>query len=1109
MRHKIFYIVLLLSALLAPGASAQDVVTGTVVEMLGNSKEPCIGVNVTFQNSQNRIVTGAVTDFNGNYSLKVPKGEKGLTLVFSYIGMKSQRFKYTGQKTLNVTMESDAHQIKEVQVQGRRGSRNDMGLTARQQSFATQKISMDELTAVSPVTSIEEALQGQLGGVDIIAAGDPGAKSSIRIRGTATLNSNADPLIVIDGVPYNTTIDDSFDFNTASQEDFAQMLNLNPNDIESIEVLKDAASTAVYGTAGANGVLLITKKKGAMGKTSFTFSTKNSLKIEPKSMPMLGGNEYVAFIQDAIWNAANARGLSSQSSLLDMLFNTPEIGYDQNSPYFDEYNQDVNWLDYITKNAFTTDNSFSMSGGGERATYRYSLSYMNEGGTTKGTDLQRLTTSLDIGYKFSEKLRVNAEYSYSGTDKNAPWTDKVRAEAMRKMPNKSPYYIDDATVTSTYAGDMTDTYFTRQEKNNIEDKFSGARNFHPVIMALDSYSKIHIKEQKMTVRANYYATPWLRYYGYVSMKYNTTKTEKYLPQSATGVSPADETIPSDDETMRLKYYSNQSSDAYSNNFSLQTENKLMFNKDFLDKKHQIVATALWRTQQSRSSNYSAIRYNVGSAASTDPGSGGGALYQQGSGTSEIRTLSGVGSIVYTFLDRYTINGTANYEGKSSLSKENRWGLFPSVGVSWQVQDEPFMKWGKDWLTEFKLRASYGKSGNAPNKTAAYIGNYTAVGYYMTNTAIGENSMQLDKLKWETSTEYDLGTDISLWNGKLTATFDYYQKKTKDLLQTKVTIPAYTGLPSNYLAYYNSGRLKNEGWEFRIDYEVFKNKTWQFKVNWNINRNINTIEELPANISEETFTLTNGIKSYAQRFVPGTAVGSFFGFKYVGVYKNLEDTYAKDAEGNIMRNLDGEPIVMMNGTYACYPGDAKYEDINHDGKIDKNDVVYIGNSNPVLSGGGGFNLKYKNLGLTVFMHYRLGQKVINTARMNAESMSGADNQSTAVLRRWRTEADTNTDIPRALWGWGLNYLGSDRFVEDCSFLRLKTLSLNYNFPKKLCKSVGMNTISMFFTAYDLLTITDYKGQDPEVNLPSKITAIAQDDSQTPRSKRFSMGLTLNF
>ena len=1094
MKHKILFS--LLFCLCAISTYGQGTVTGTVTEMLGNMKEPCIGVNVTFQNSQNRIVSGTVTDFNGNYTLKVPAGEKNLNLVFSYIGMRTQTFKYTGQKTLNVTMDSNTQMIKEVTVKGKKGgSRNDMGITERQQAFATQKIDMSEIMAVSPVTSIEEALQGQLGGVDIIAAGDPGAKSSIRIRGTATLNSSADPLIVINGVPYNTSIDDSFDFNTASQEDFAQMLSLNPNDIENIEVLKDAASTAVYGTAGANGVLLITTKKGAMGKTNFTFSTKNSVKIEPKSMPMLSGNEYVAYMQDALWNTANAQGVNNNGYLQD-LFNRYEIGYQQDWRYFDEYNQNTDWLDYLTKNAFTTDNSFSMSGGGERANYRVSLSYLSEDGTTKGTGLGRLTTSVDIGYKFSEKLRVNAEYTYSDTKKKAPWTDQSRAEAMRKMPNKSPYYIDDAT------GDMTDIYFTRQNSEEFQGAFSGstdgkkARNFHPVIMVNDSYRNISTKEQKMTVRANYYATPWLRYTGYISMKYNTVKTESFVPQSATGVTTN-------------SVYANLSGDSYSNNFSLQTENKLMFNKDWNDKMHQVVVTGLWRTAQSRSSSYAAMRYNVASAAIADPGSGGGVLTGQGSGTSEVTTLSGIGSAVYTLLDRYTINGTVNYEGKSSLGKDNRWGLFPSAGASWQLADEPFMKWTKPVITEWKIRASYGMSGNAPSGTSPYVGTYASIGNYMDANAISSSTMQLNNLKWETSTEFDIGTDINLFDGKLTATFDWYKKKTKDLIQKNVSVPEYIGYPGTTIAYWNSGRLKNEGWEFRIDYEVLKTKDWQLKVNWNINRNINTIEELPSNVSsgDENFTPANG--SYATKIMSGTSVGSFFGFRSLGVYRNLEDTYAKDAEGNVMYDLEGKPIVMTNMDTRCYPGDAKYEDVNHDGRIDKNDIVYIGNYNPVVSGGGGFNLKYKGWGLTVFLHYRLGQKIVNQARMNAEAMYNRDNQSTAVLRRWRTEADVDTDIPRALYGYGLNYMGSDRFVEDCSFIRLKTLSLNYNFPKAFCKKLGINTLSMFLTGYDLFTITDYTGQDPEVNMPSKVTDLAVDNSQTPRSRRYSMGITVNF
>lgn len=1087
-------IIIVLLLCFAQQAIAQKMVSGKVTEIFAGSEEPCIGVNVTWQNAQKRIISGTTTDYNGNYSLKVPTDEKGqLTLVFSYIGMTTQTYKYTGQTTLNVRMDSDAEQIKEVVVKGTRGGRNDMGVTTRQMAFATQKIDMNEITATQPVTSIEEALQGQLGGVDIIAAGDPGAKSSIRIRGTATLNSSADPLIVINGVPYSTDIDDTFDFNTANQEDFAQMLSLNPNDIESIEVLKDAAATAVYGTGGANGVLLITTKKGAMGKTRFSFSTKNSYKIEPESIPMLDGDDYVAYIQDAIWNSANAQGLSGSSALLEYLYDTPEIGYNQDWRYFDEYNQNVDWLDYLTRNTFTTDNNFSMSGGGEKATYRYSLSYLNEGGTTKGTGLTRLNTSIDIGYRFSEKFTVNAEYTYSDSNKKAPWSEAegARSEAMRKMPNKSPYYIDDET------GEMTDTYFTRQNEEEFQGAFNGkdgksAQNFHPLLMVDDSYNNLRTREQKMTVRGRWYPTEKLSVQGYVSMKYKTTRSEKFLPQAAVGVTTENT-------------FANRAENAFTNNFALNTEVKGMYTDSWLDDMHQLTATAIWRTQQSRSSNSAASRYNVASANLADPASGSGILLSQGSGVSEARTLSGIGSVVYTFKDRYTFNGTVNYEGNSSISRDNRWGFFPSVGLSWQFADEPFMNWSDDFLTEWKWRVSYGQSGNKPSGTSPYVGTYTSLGQYMDGNAVSSNTMQLNKLKWERSAEWNLGFDFNLWDNKVTGSFDYYNKKTEDLLQKKYYIPSSTGYANNYLAYYNAGALRNEGVEFRIDWQAMDLKDWKLKFNFNVSRNVNKILDMPG-MPEENYTHKNG--QYATRIMPGTAVGSFFGYKYLGVYQNTEDTYAKDANGNVMYDLQGKPVIMANYTDRCYPGDAKYADINNDGVINKNDIVYLGNSMPVLSGGGGFTLRYKDWNFTVFMHYRLGQKVVNRARMNAESMYGADNQSTAVLRRWRNEGD-DTDIPRALWGYGYNYLGSDRFVEDCSFLRFKTLSLSYNLPKNFCKNLGLSSANVFLTGYDLFTITDYTGQDPEVNLPDKVTDLAEDNSQTPRSRRFSMGITVNF
>lgn len=1057
---------------------------GKVYERVDGKTEPCAGVNVYIANEQNRSLIGTTTNVNGEYSLRVPAYDGKMKVVFTFISMKAQQFNYTGQTELNVTMEEDAYTLSEVTVTQQRMDKNEMGITTREQTFATQRINMETALEGLPVSSVEEALQGRMAGVDIVAGGDPGAKSAIRIRGTATLNANADPLIVINGVPYSTEIDDSFDFATANNEDFADMLNLNPYDIESIEVLKDAASTAVYGTRGANGVLLITTKKGARGKTRFTYSNKGTAKVLPRGIPMLDGNEYVAFIQDAIWNTANAQGIANSSSLLELLFDTPEINYNPDWRYFDEYNTNTDWLSYVDKNAFISDNSFSMSGGGNKATYRFSMSYLDEGGTTVGTGLNRFTSSLNIGYYFSDKLRVDADFTYSDSRKKDNWTTSVRAEALRKMPNKSPYWIDDAT------GLPTREYFTRQNSEEFQGAFNGSSNFHPIIMANDSYSNTDQKEEKMNFRLNYDVLPGMVYTGYVSLMFRTINTREFLPQAATDVT-------------NENTYANRSADVYANNLSLQTENKVIYRKNWYNV-HNIVATGLWRTSQSINSNYSSVIFGAASAGMSDP-STGGAIESIDSGDSEVRTLSGIGSFNYTLLNRYVVNATFNYEGKSSLGKANRWGLFPSFGVAWHAQEETFLS-DLYWLEQAKFRASVGQSGQAPSGTAPYVGTYTSLGRYVRNQAIAPRSMQLNNLKWESSTEYDVGVDLGFFENRLTMTFDYYYKHTKDLLQSKVTIPSSTGYSGNTIAYFNSGALSNEGWEYRLDYDILRSTSWRVSANVNVNRNVNTILELPENMTEEAFTMGNG--RYARKNRAGTPVGSFYGFRYAGVYQRVEETYARDADGKIMTNLNGEPVIMKNGNYTCYPGDARYIDLNYDGIINEKDVIYLGNSMPLVTGGGGFNVRYRQLSLTTFFHYRLGQKIINQTRMNSESMYKTDNQSKAVLRRWRHEGD-DTGIPRALWNYGYNWLGSDRFVEDCSFLRLKTVSLSYDLPKKWCERMYTNSINVFVTGYDLFTWTRYTGQDPEVSLPSRITDLAMDKAQTPRSKRYAFGLTVHF
>jgi len=443
------------------------------------------------------------------------------------------------------------------------------------------------------------------------------------------------------------------------------------------------------------------------------------------------------------------------------------------------------------------------------------------------------------------------------------------------------------------------------------------------------------------------------------------------------------------------------------------------------------------------------------------------------------------------------------EGNSAMGRNRRFGTFPSFGLAWNLHEEDFVAdW--HWLDEAKTRVSLGWSGNAPSGSALYWGAYQAMGNYMNLPAIQPVRIQLDKLKWETSREWNYGLDLSFLEGKVNVTADYYNKYTYDLLLRGVDIPATTGFAN--ITYLNSGELSNKGWEFRADYEVFKTKKSRFAVNFNVSRNINKVESLPENMSEENYSFGNG--NYAVKVVEGDPIGSFYGYRYLGVYQNTEETYARDRSDQVMIDYKGDVIGMKNGTLPVYPGDAKYEDINYDGVINEYDIVYLGNSNPLLIGGGGFSAKYGAFNLTAFFYGRYGQKVINSARMSLESMYGSNNQSTAVLKRWRSEGD-DTDIPRALYGLGYNYLGSDRFVEDASFVRLKTLSLTYNVPRDFCKRFGINSLNLFCTGYDLFTWTNYTGQDPEVSLPGSATSLVKDNATTPCSKRVSLGFNLNF
>ncbi len=1066
---------------------AQLFITGTVKDT--RNGEPLTGANVYVMNAENRSLGGCIVDLNGEYRLRIPLVDN-LTIVYSFVGFKTKSVKYTSQKNIDIRLEEDGRALNMVEVTAQRVERNALGQSPRERVSAVQKVTMEGLETAG-VTNVTEALQGALANVDILTGADPGSGSSIRIRGTSSLNANSNPLFVLDGVPMPVDVSSDFNFATANSDDYSQLLNISPSDILSIEVLKDAAATAVWGSKGANGVLLITTKKGSKGRMSFSYSSKYEYRKEGSSIPMLNANQYVSMIQDAIWNSVNdiGQGTSEANTYLELLYNTKEIGFDPGWNYFDEYNQDVNWLEKVTQTGMSFDNNFSLSGGGEKADYRLSIGRLTEEGTTIGTAFERFSAKFNMQYKFSDRLDISTNYSFTRGIRNATYSDgylssSVRGQALTKMPNMSPYIIgDDGKPTKEYFTPYT--YFQGSFASN-----SGIYN--PVALVNEAVNRNTAVSSLMIFNLHYKVARSLDYYGIVGFQTNMNKTEKYLPQSVTGES-------------FISKYTGISSDGGSDVLYLTTENRLIFNRSF-DDNNKLLLSGVWQTTDQNSSSYTSYTTGNASVGITDPVAGSNMKnYAGGSGNVKYRSMGGLLNSQYSFMDRYILNAGYRFEASSSLSAKKRWGGFPTLGVAWIFGDEKIFDKYK-FLSLGKIRLNWGQSANSPSGSAPYVGSLSAIAPgYGNMSAIQPVSIQLDNIGYEVITQSNIGIDFGFFDNKLNLTLDLYNKVTGNMLQRDVVIPSSTGFPT--VRYFNSGTMQNKGWEITIDQQVLRNKNWRFNVNFNISQNRNEILELPSNKQDLNYTFGN--KNYAYKFTAGQPLGSFYGYKYLGVYQNTQETYAIDAGGNTIYDINDKPVVMRNGAVKVYPGDAKYLDVNNDGVINKYDIVYIGNSNPLFIGGFGFNLTYKTIGLVATFHGRAGQKVINRVRMNNEHMYGKDNQSTAVLRRWRHEGD-DTEIPRALYNRGYNNLGSDRYLEDASFLRLKTLTLKYDLPKKVSDKLHLRKLQVYATGYDLFTFTGYKGQDPEISLSfvDRLYPMYIDNASTPKSMRFAVGLNLN-
>ena len=643
---------------------------------------------------------------------------------------------------------------------------------------------------------------------------------------------------------------------------------------------------------------------------------------------------------------------------------------------------------------------------------------------------------------------------YPGTSPGSSDDVNVRSMAYKKAPNMSIYKY-------TADGVKSNEFFTPLE--NYQG--NGITYFNPsAVVTLSNNDQIN-RDFQTNFTLMYRTNEWLSIKQVLSFQFQNSKRMEFLPYTAIGAK-------------WLDLNNNSASEQNSTGTLINSETVIKF-EPIKNNRHNLSGIAMLSIDQDQDEFILTETGNSPSTFISDPAA---SSMRQGlnSGSAVLNSIGILANIHYKFIDRHIFQINMRTDASSRFGANSRWGSFPSASYAWRFSDEPFLKTFK-FLSDGKLRFSYGLSGNsdvrAYDRHALYAS--TGKGSYMDIQSIIPTQAQLQKLKWETSNTFNAGLDISLFANRVELVAEYYDKITENILWPNYKLPSSAGF--SVLKQYNDGRIQNSGFEITANVTLIKKKDLTVRLNYNIFFNENKFLSFPANIVNEQIDITNG--KYPVKAEIGKAVGSFFGFRYLGVYPTTADAVAHNADGSVKLDPYGTPIPMnYNGTYQFEGGDAKYQDVNHDGTIDLNDVVYLGDSNPDFAGGLGLNVTYKDFQFSASFLYRYGYKIVNQVALNAESMSNKDNQSTAVLNRWRVSGDDYPNmIPRAYQAHPANNLGSDRYVEDASYLRLNNMSLNYSLPAKLSKMLNVRNLSIGIQVRKLLTFTNYTGQDPEVQL----------------------------
>ena len=1128
--NKIKYLLLAAFAMVSAFASAQGIrISGTVMAPDG----PVMMCNVTERDANNRIVSASQTDINGNFSMEIKSTANKLQV--SYIGYKTKTVPIGDKTVFDIEME-DQQTLKEVVVVAKkRFNHGGLAIPANEVSVASQTFDMSNVEGLA-FTSADEALQGQIAGLDIVAnSGNLGAGTSMRLRGVTSINGSAEPLIVVDDNIFDNP-DATFDFQNANEETYASLLSINPQDIADIQVLKDAAATAIWGSRGANGVIQIRTKRGARGATRIDYSLRLQASWQPKGYNLLNGDDYTMMLKEMYYNPSQSASSTT---------NINEINYNKSWAEYENWNNNTDWVDAVTQTGWSQYHYLTIAGGGEKANFRISAGYDHQNGTIIKQSLDRFSTKLALDYFVSDRITFRVTFPLTYTSNNRNFDDNILGRAQKVSPNMGIY-------RQNADGSNTNEYYTMlptggsgagsTAPNTSSKELESIRNLgNPVAIANLAWR--HEKTYRISpeFKLDYKLLGTdddktkLDYTGMVYMDIYASSTPKFWPGSLFT------------NTWTDSNYNRNENNEY-NSLGFTTRHTLTFTPAFKNKDWYATMFGRWEMTTGNNNSQYQLRINTPNDVNSTSVDGGD-LKSMSTGNGQWRSMSALFNGHFSYKSRYSLGVSVRADGTTKFGDTKKWGYFPGVSARWNISDEKFMKWANKWLSMLSFRPSWGIVGNQPGSEYLQYARYATGATY---GQVGNNdgttyleALQLNNLKWEKTTQTNLGGDFGFFNGLITGDFNYYYKKTRDLLMKDVRIPSTTGFST--LAWTNVGDMENKGWELNIEANKFINiGKFSMSANFNISQNFNKILAMDESVLESINSDWDAAKrgSYLNRIQIGNPLGSIYGLRFKGVYQytyeyliNMKERnnwsgedlrnyinneflpsgktapIAIDNEGKVLMSSTGEPVRQVynfkdgSSTYKFQGGDAIYEDINNDGQINSLDIVYLGNSNPKVSGGFGFNFFWgSNWSLKTSFSYRAGVKVVNSAKMGLEQMFNAYNQSSAVNWRWRKNGDV-TNIPRAMFDTGYNFLGSDRYVEDASFVRMSYIQLVYNFDKKLLKALGMRRLQLSISGQNLFCWSKYSGTDPEHSAGA--WGIAYDNSQTPRSKSVTMNINVGF